>query len=135
MNLKRKLRSDFMGRIKTILVKRVTKQLVNDHKDEFSEDYAKNKEVVRKYTDIKSPKVTFHNLKQRMQELVADRGSVDCIEFDIKRRRYLFNNYDVLEKKEVIPKDENKFPTDGNSKAFDMEEANEIIKKEEGAPF
>ena len=46
-----------MGRIKTILVKRITKQLVNEHKDEFSEDYNKNKEVVAKYANIKSPKI------------------------------------------------------------------------------
>tara|TARA_Y100000310_G_scaffold217822_1_gene218904 strand:- start:3583 stop:3831 length:249 start_codon:yes stop_codon:yes gene_type:complete len=47
----------FLGRIKTILVKRVTKQLVKEHKDEFSEDYNKNKEVVGKYANIESPKI------------------------------------------------------------------------------
>ena len=46
-----------VGRIKTILVKRVTKQLVDEHKEEFSEDYKKNKEVLQKYVDIKSPKI------------------------------------------------------------------------------
>jgi len=46
-----------MGRIKTVLVKRVTKRLVADHKEEFSEDYAKNKEVVKKYVNIMSPKI------------------------------------------------------------------------------
>ena len=46
-----------MGRIKTILVKRITKQLVKDHKDEFSEDYNKNKEVLKKYVIIKSRKI------------------------------------------------------------------------------
>ena len=46
-----------MGRIKTVLVKRVTKRLVKDHKDEFTEDYAKNKEVLKKYVIIKSPKI------------------------------------------------------------------------------
>ena len=46
-----------MGRIKTVLVKRVTKQLVEKYKDEFSEDYTKNKEVVAKYTRIESPKI------------------------------------------------------------------------------
>jgi len=46
-----------MGRIKTKLVKRVTKQLVNDHKEEFSEDYNKNKEVLKKYVNIESPKI------------------------------------------------------------------------------
>lgn len=46
-----------MGRIKTVLVKRVTKQLVEKYKDEFSEDYTKNKEVVAKYTRIESRKI------------------------------------------------------------------------------
>jgi|TARA_Y100000310_G_scaffold211176_1_gene211914 small subunit ribosomal protein S17e len=46
-----------MGRIKTILVKRVTKKLVTEHKDEFSEDYNKNKEVLKKYIKTKSPKI------------------------------------------------------------------------------
>jgi len=46
-----------VGRIKTKLVKRVTKQLVKEHKEEFSEDYNKNKEVVVKYTNIKSRKI------------------------------------------------------------------------------
>jgi ribosomal protein S17E len=46
-----------MGRIKTILVKRVTKQLVNKHFEELSEDYNKNKEALKKYINIKSPKI------------------------------------------------------------------------------
>jgi len=46
-----------MGRIKTILVKRVTKKLVEEHKDEFCEDYNKNKEVLRKYINVRSPKI------------------------------------------------------------------------------
>ena len=46
-----------MGRIKTILVKRITKQLVSEHKEDFSEDYNKNKEVLKKYISTKSPKI------------------------------------------------------------------------------
>ncbi|MBW2977185.1 30S ribosomal protein S17e [Candidatus Woesearchaeota archaeon] len=46
-----------MGRIKTVLVKRVTKQLVSEHPEEFSEDYSKNKEILKKYASIKSPKI------------------------------------------------------------------------------
>ena len=46
-----------LGRIKTILVKRVTKQLVNEHIGEFSEDYNKNKEILKKYANIQSPKI------------------------------------------------------------------------------
>ena len=48
-------------------------------------------------TDITSPRVAFYNLKQRMQDLVAERGIVDNIIFDIKKRRYYFDNYDVIE--------------------------------------
>ena len=39
------------------MVKRVTKQLVKDHGDEFTEDFAKNKEVLKKYAEIKSVKI------------------------------------------------------------------------------
>lgn len=46
-----------IGRIKTVLVKRVTKQLVREHADEFSEDFGKNKGVVQKYTNLKSSKI------------------------------------------------------------------------------
>lgn len=46
--------------------------------------------------DISSPDVAFHNLKQRMQDLVANRGVVNDIVFDVKTRRYLFNGYDPL---------------------------------------
>ena len=46
-----------MGRIKTVLVKRITKQLVEEHADEFSEDFSKNKEVLAKYAIIKSSKL------------------------------------------------------------------------------
>ena len=46
-----------MGRIKTILVKRITKQLVSEHKEDFSEDYNKNKEALKKYISTKSPKI------------------------------------------------------------------------------
>ena len=39
------------------MVKRVTKQLVGEHPDEFSEDFNKNKVTLKKYTDITSPKL------------------------------------------------------------------------------
>ena len=58
--------------------------------------------------DIKDPQVVFWNLKQRMQELVCNRGSVDMIEFDIKDRRYYFSGScpigdNKAEKKESFP--------------------------------
>jgi len=46
-----------IGRIKTVLVKRITKQLVSEHADEFSQDFNKNKEVLKKYAIIKSTKI------------------------------------------------------------------------------
>ena len=35
-----------MGRIKTKMIKRVTQQLMKEHKDTFSEDFVKNKEIL-----------------------------------------------------------------------------------------
>jgi len=46
-----------MGRIKTVLVKRITRQLVREHGDEFGEDFTKNKEILKKYIDTTSPKL------------------------------------------------------------------------------
>ena len=46
-----------MGRIKTVLVKRTTKKLFERFGNEFSEDYYKNKEIVRKHTNITSSKI------------------------------------------------------------------------------
>ena len=46
-----------IGRIKTVLIKRITKQLVSEHGDEFTEDFTKNKEVLKKYAEIKSTKI------------------------------------------------------------------------------
>jgi small subunit ribosomal protein S17e len=46
-----------VGRIKTLLVKRVTKELVAKHSQEFGEDFTKNKEVLKKYANVKSAKL------------------------------------------------------------------------------
>lgn len=46
-----------MGRIKTQFVKRVTKQLVNEHADEVSTDFTKNKEFVDQYLTVSSKKI------------------------------------------------------------------------------
>ena len=51
--------------------------------------------------DITSSRTAFHNLKQRMQELVADRGVVDDIDFNIKTRRYSFGGNCPLDKTTV----------------------------------
>lgn len=47
--------------------------------------------------DLTDNRVRFYNLKQRMQDLTAQRGVVDDITFDIKTRRYLFNHRDPLQ--------------------------------------
>ena len=46
-----------MGRIKTLLVKRVTKKLINEYGSEFSTDYSKNKTLVSRLTNISSTKI------------------------------------------------------------------------------
>ena len=53
---------------------------------------------LRPYTidDISDNRVEFHNLKQRMQELTAQRGCVEGITFDVSKRRYLFDGHDPL---------------------------------------
>jgi small subunit ribosomal protein S17e len=46
-----------MGRIKTSLVKSIAKELYEKYESEFSPDFSKNKEVVKKLVDIKSKKL------------------------------------------------------------------------------
>jgi small subunit ribosomal protein S17e len=46
-----------MGRIKTIFVKRVGKELFELNPDKFTEDYAHNKKVVSEMTDASSRKI------------------------------------------------------------------------------
>ena len=46
-----------MGRIKTLLVKRIAKKLVNVHPQEFTPEFGKNKELVEKYTNVTSHKM------------------------------------------------------------------------------
>lgn len=62
---------------------------------------------LRPYTmeDVTDNRVVFHNMKQRMQELTAQRGKVEGITFDIKKRRYLFDGRDRL--MDLIVKDGN----------------------------
>ena len=38
---------------------------------------------------------------QRMQDLVAERGAVQGIEFDVKTRRYIFDSYSPLGKEHM----------------------------------
>jgi len=46
-----------MGRIKTLLIKNIAKTIFEQHKEEFTKDFEKNKEIVKKYIDIKSKKI------------------------------------------------------------------------------
>jgi len=46
-----------MGRIKTQLVKRLTKKLMDIHLDEFTEDFGQNKKLVRGWISESSPKI------------------------------------------------------------------------------
>jgi len=46
-----------MGRVKTIMVKNIGEKLYKEHKEEFTTDFEKNKEIVKKYVDIPSKKL------------------------------------------------------------------------------
>lgn len=46
-----------MGRIKTLLVKRLAKKLIKEHGPEFTPEFDKNKELVEKYTNVTSSKI------------------------------------------------------------------------------
>jgi len=46
-----------MGRIKTTFIKNITNDLFSKHSEEFSTDFAKNKEIVDKFLIVKSKKM------------------------------------------------------------------------------
>ena len=46
-----------MGRIKTLLSKRIAKKLVKEHGTEFTPEFDKNKALVNKYTNVTSAKL------------------------------------------------------------------------------
>ena len=46
-----------MGRIKTLLSKRIAKKLVKEHGNEFTPEFDKNKALVNRYTNVTSPKL------------------------------------------------------------------------------
>ena len=46
-----------MGRIKTLLVKRIAEKLVKVHAQEFTPEFDKNKGLVEKYTNVSSTKM------------------------------------------------------------------------------
>jgi small subunit ribosomal protein S17e len=46
-----------MGRIKTVLIKRNTRELFDRYKKDFSVDFEKNKKIVEQKAEIKSKKL------------------------------------------------------------------------------
>lgn len=46
-----------MGRIKTIFIKRIGRELFEANPDRFTEDYSQNKKVVAELTDASSKKL------------------------------------------------------------------------------
>lgn len=46
-----------MGRIKTLLVKRVAHKLIKEHSQEFTSEFEKDKGLVEKYTNVGSRKM------------------------------------------------------------------------------
>lgn len=46
-----------MGRIKTLLIKRITVKLIKAYGQEFTSEFGKNKEVVNRHTDVSSTKL------------------------------------------------------------------------------
>jgi len=46
-----------MGNIKTSFVKRVGKNIFEKNKGKFTDDYSKNKEIIKQLIDIKSKKL------------------------------------------------------------------------------
>ena len=47
-----------MGRIKTKVLKRVTQQLMDQNKGAFTDDFAKNKELLGNYVSVNSRKLS-----------------------------------------------------------------------------
>jgi len=46
-----------MGRIKTMQIKRVTKQVMEKYGDNFTKNFEENKAIVRNYVDVSSKKL------------------------------------------------------------------------------
>ncbi|MCD4694479.1 30S ribosomal protein S17e [bacterium] len=46
-----------MGRIKTTLVKTISRELVEKYRENFTKEFEKNKKVVDKYLDVPSKKL------------------------------------------------------------------------------
>ena len=66
-----------MGRIKTLLVKRVAKKLIKVHPHEFTSEFDKNKHLVEKYTNTTSTKmrniIAGYTARLVKQEIILDK--------------------------------------------------------------
>jgi len=43
-----------MGKVRTILIKKVSKELINNYPDVFTTDFEKNKKLIDKYLEVDS---------------------------------------------------------------------------------
>lgn len=46
-----------MGRIKTIFIKRIGREIFEKNPEKFTTDYSENKQMLREYVDIRSKKI------------------------------------------------------------------------------
>ena len=46
-----------MGRIKTMFIKQITKMVFEKHKDKFTTDFKKNREILEQLIEIRSKKI------------------------------------------------------------------------------
>lgn len=46
-----------MGRIKTTLIKRISRELIEKHGQDFKRDFSENKTIISKYAEIHSKKL------------------------------------------------------------------------------
>lgn len=67
-----------MGRIKTLLTKRIAEKLVKVHSQEFTPYFDKNKELVEKYTNVTSTKmrnvIAGYTARLVKQKAILDKG-------------------------------------------------------------
>lgn len=67
-----------MGRIKTLLVKRIAGKLVKEHPQEFTPEFDKNKALVEKYTNVTSPKmrnlITGYTARLVKRKIILEKG-------------------------------------------------------------
>ncbi|MBS3098434.1 30S ribosomal protein S17e [Candidatus Woesearchaeota archaeon] len=65
-----------MGRIKTQLVKRVTLELIRQHKDKFKDAFDENKKIVSGLTNVSSKKLR-NNIAGYITRLVKNKEEIE----------------------------------------------------------